>query len=215
MTTEINEDTLKKTGCDAVEYAKTIAITSDADFNKAGEALVRIKRRIKEVADFFSPMKQAADRAKREILDKERSVLAPFETAKQIISSAVQLYNDELNRVAAEKFKADRAAALKIAEDARIAEAVAAEQRGDNVMAERLVTVPVVPAAVPHPRTAPKVAGLSFRTEWRFEITDSAIVPPEFKVVDESLVRAAVKQQKEACKIPGIRVWSEQVPVGR
>jgi len=60
----------------------------------------------------------------------------------------------------------------------------------------------------------PKVAGVSLREHWLFEVTDAALVPREYLIVDERLVRADVTGSKGTKEIPGVRVWSELRPQG-
>lgn len=54
-------------------------------------------------------------------------------------------------------------------------------------------------------------AGLTkFRTEKRFEVEDFAKLPDEYKVANETAIRAAMKNGTE---VPGVRYFEEQVPV--
>jgi len=61
---------------------------------------------------------------------------------------------------------------------------------------------------------APKISGLSFRTNWKFEILDERKLPREFLKADEAAIRAHVSENKDKAKIPGVRIYSEETPVG-
>lgn len=51
-----------------------------------------------------------------------------------------------------------------------------------------------------------EVQGLSFRQAWDFEIVDISQVPPQFLMVNEAAVKAAIRGAKGRIEIPGIRV---------
>ena len=59
---------------------------------------------------------------------------------------------------------------------------------------------------------APKVtrteAGSSSQRKiWTFEITDEKAVPAEYRIIDEQLIKDAIKQG--ARSIPGVRIFEE------
>lgn len=120
------------------------------------------------------------------------------------------------------------AAERKAEEDRRVAAAAKAKAEGDAAEAARIAALPppVVVAAVAAPvavlppapviqrtvvqSSTPKVAGVSTKTVWLFEVTDQAAVPREFLMVDERRIREFVQTLKESAKIPGVRIYSEQ-----
>lgn len=53
------------------------------------------------------------------------------------------------------------------------------------------------------------VGSASFKKVWDFQITDENLIPREYLMVDESKIRKAVKEQKENCKIAGVRVFED------
>ena len=80
----------------------------------------------------------------------------------------------------------------------------AAEKVEDLQLREAMVVAPVVD------REAPKVAGIATREVWRFEVTDPALVPREYLVVDESKIGKVVRALKGDAVIAGVRVYSER-----
>ena len=102
------------------------------------------------------------------------------------------------------------AAAGRAAEAAKLAaRAVSTEERSaakveDLHLREAMVVAPVID------REPPKVAGVATREVWKFEITDPARVPDQYKVVDEARVRKVVQALKADANIPGVRVYSER-----
>lgn len=53
-------------------------------------------------------------------------------------------------------------------------------------------------------------ANVSFRTVWKFEVTKPEHVPIGYLTVNEKAISAAVKDGER--EIPGVRIWSEEVP---
>lgn len=60
-----------------------------------------------------------------------------------------------------------------------------------------------------HPE-APKLEGVFFPDEWTYEIVDASSIPGEYRKIDESKIRDAVKALKESTDIPGVRVFSQK-----
>ena len=100
---------------------------------------------------------------------------------------------------------AGRAAdAAKLAAKAEKVEERAAEKVEDLQLREAMVVAPVIE------REAPKVAGIATREVWRFEVTDPALVPREYLVVDEAKIGKVVRALKGDTAIAGVRVYSER-----
>lgn len=49
------------------------------------------------------------------------------------------------------------------------------------------------------------------RTEWKWRVVDPALVPDQYKVIDDKAVTQVVKGLKERTQIPGIKVFSVTV----
>lgn len=56
------------------------------------------------------------------------------------------------------------------------------------------------------------VGQVSFKTVRKFELVDIKLVPHEYLEVNDTLVRAALKENKE---LPGLRYFNEEVPINR
>jgi ATPase subunit of ABC transporter with duplicated ATPase domains len=118
-------------------------------------------------------------------------------------------WSDEQDRIQREAQRRANDAAAK--EQARLQEiADRAAAKGHTTKAEQFeeralaVTAPIVTTE------APKVAGVSFREVWDFEITDEDLIPREYLVVDETKIRRVVTALKGDAKIPGVRVFKQK-----
>ena len=71
--------------------------------------------------------------------------------------------------------------------------------------------------AVPTPVFAPppKPKDAYFREEWRYEVVNTALVPPEYWVIDHQALARVVKAMKGTKEIPGIRQFQEKITVSK
>jgi hypothetical protein len=61
------------------------------------------------------------------------------------------------------------------------------------------------------PKTTPKIqGGPTYRTVWKFKITNASKVPDQYKIVDEVKVGQVVRALKKQTNIPGIEVYEER-----
>jgi hypothetical protein len=127
--------------------------------------------------------------------------------------------NGMLTKAIADKAKTEQ-------EERFLREAIRREQEGDKETADLIVNaaqelpppdlpappVPVIaPEVVVVPSEVPKVQGLSFRTDWKWEVVDVSLIPREYMMVNEVAINGVVRALKDKTNIPGIRVYAEQV----
>jgi hypothetical protein len=111
-------------------------------------------------------------------------------------------------------------------------EAKLLEKQGQKEMAAAVRQTPVSAPAVSLPSIVPVVQGLTYSTAWKWRIAGctgadggrkdkdarkraAALVPREFLDLDDAAITSRVTNMKSLAKIPGIEVYSEQVPVRR
>jgi hypothetical protein len=198
---------------DMVGHASMLTVKDDASFKAGGEMLLEIKRIAKTVDDRFKEPVSLANKAHKALTALRDSVLSPFGQAESMIKRKLGTYQEEVERRRREEDERNRREAQAKAEAERMAKAEKEMDRGDLKAAEKTLAAPLAPVVTrvetPEP---PKMAGLSFRDEWKFEITDPDLIPREYLMVDESKLRKVVKALgKTAANIPGIRVFSEKV----
>jgi hypothetical protein len=242
MSVAIAPETLDREGGELVVQVQTVAVTDDASFERAGELLKTVKAYLARVADVFNPMVKAAHDAHKAVLDQRKKVEAHALEAEKLLKEQMGAYQrgverkrreaeearrreqERLEREERERVEAERRRLEKEEEDRRVAAAAEAEQRGDGEGARKLIEEPVVvtaPAprpvfAPPAPVTAPpKVAGVSFREEWTYEIVNAWAVPAEYLMVDEKKLAAVVRAMGASCRIPGIRTFTRTITSAR
>ena len=201
------------------DRARALAVTTDEQYVAAGEFLKGAKATAAQVKAVFDPIVAKAHEAHKTATAARSQMLQPIEEAERIVKGAMVKFVDqrEAERRAAERKAADEA--LRKAEEERIARAVELEAEGKSAEAEveiarPLVAAPVAPVAIAAP---PKVAGVSTKKVWRFEIVDVSAIKREFMVPNETAIRKAVESLNEgaAAVVGGIRVYQETVIAGQ
>lgn len=140
---------------------------------------------------------EAARKAAAELQDKLRREAE--EVNRQAREEAASIAEGE-----ARKRKASEAE-IEAARQAAEAEAKLHEIEAPTVVAQ------VIPETQKAVRT--ETASAHQRKVWSFEVLDATLVPVEFKIVDQALIRDAVKMGTRS--IPGVRIFEETKTVFR
>lgn len=158
---------------------------------------------------------QPIDAEKRRIMDAYRPALDALAEADSLLTSVTGKWSREQEMA---RRKAEAEAAAKAERERQRAEAKAEQYReqGREAKAEeweskaRFTPAPVVPSNIP------KVAGVSTRKVWRFEVVDKTKLPMTFLVPNEKAIQALVDSLKDDHGLgDAIRVWTEEVAVTR
>jgi hypothetical protein len=215
-----------------VAQAKALQITDDATFVRAGEFLKGIVALRKKITDTFDDPKKKAHEAHKAITKAEKDQLEPVLSAESLVKGRVADYQREQDRKRREEqarlqriADEEAAARRKADEDARLEAAAKLEAEGKTAEAERVVAQaiaePVRPAPVIHlPTAAPKVAGVQTKSVWKVEVTDkqalARYIVDNWALLGHMLdingpaLNDMAKRQKEACTLPGVRVFEDQ-----
>lgn len=187
-----------------------LVVTSDADLEAAAAQLRDVKALQKDADAAQKAVTQPLEQQKKAAIAWFRDrIVSKLEGAESRLKRGILAYQQEQERIRREQQRAAEEAARKERErlerQAAKAEAAGKADKAEE-LAERAQTVvaPVVDTA------PPKVAGVSTREVWRFEITDPAALPREYLVPDEKKIGAVVRALKGDAVIPGVRVYAEQ-----
>lgn len=185
------------------------AVVTAADYQVAGEELKRVKDAQKKLDELRRGMTRPLDAAKKAIMDFFRGPEEKLARAEAGIKRAMLTYSEAEEKKRREAQARAEEAARKERErlEAQAAKAAAAGKVEKAAILEQAAAATVAPIAVPEPA---KVAGVSMREVWKFEVVDPAAVPREFLVVDEKKIGAIVKALKGDTNIAGIRVYVEK-----
>jgi septal ring factor EnvC (AmiA/AmiB activator) len=159
--------------------------------------------------DTLKELEDARTAAVKPLNDEVRTINAAYKP----LTSALEAGIDRLKAKIAAYRAAARAAAeaaAKLAQEQR----AALEQKAQEAAAAGLPIPPIiteVPQAAPAKRVEGTIGTSSGRETWAFEVEDPAIVPRQYMVVDEKLIRAAVAVGVRA--IPGVRIFQKETVV--
>jgi len=205
------------------DIVKGIVIANDDQLYKGNQILLKIRDKQKEVNDVFDPMIKRAHEAHKEIIAQKKKFQVPLEEAEQYLKHQIAPYlaeKERIRREVEEKIRREREEAEKKARDEenrKLQEALEAEEEGRTEDAYKIideVKQKPSPAITPIPEKT-KLEGTSLRTIWRWEMTDKDKIPREYLKVDEQKISAVVRALKGATRIPGIRVYSEDIVASR
>ena len=152
--------------------------------------------------------------------------LAPIENALVYANKALGDYLDVKEKIAAREQLQLQALAKAREEEERLQLAALAEQAGDKELAEEIINTPAPEPTVVVAKDVPKVEGLSYREDWKFEVTDWKLVPARYHRMMQNTkgewhchvmqdIGAEVSRLKQTTAILGVRVYSVKVPIGR
>lgn len=199
--------------------ARAIDVQTDDQYLFAGEFLKGTKAMAAKVKAVFDPIVSKAHEAHKTATTARAQMLSPIEEAERIVKGAMVKFVD---RREAERRDAERKAAEEAqrrAEEERITRAVELDAQGKTAEAEIEIARPVVPVPVAPvvAQAPPKMAGVSTKKVWRFEITDANAIKREFLIPNETAIRKAVDSLNEgaAAVVGGIRVYQETIIAGQ
>lgn len=189
-------------------------VTTTEQNEQAADDLATIKARAKELDALRKSMTKPLDDAKAKIMDFFRSPTEKLAAAEKAVKAAMSAYYvEEQRKVEAQRREQQRQldelnAKKKAALEAEAREAL---QSGDETAAlSALVEVERLPQEIKKIEP-PKPAGVSFRSVWKWKVTDFAKLSDTLKMPNEKAINALVSSVKGAQQIDGIEVWEEKV----
>jgi len=215
-----NIEVVEQKALSTIEQANAIKITTPAIYQLAADFLKTIKAAQREVKETFDPIVDKAYAAHKEAVAQRDKYYKPLVAAEGQVKTKLADWDCEQRRIAeAEQRRLQAEADEKARKEREKLEAQAAKaaEKGKTEKAEALQqqAAEVVAFAPQVEVNVPKVDGISYRTDWDIEITNSLEVPREWCVPDEKAIRAFAKATKGTKTLAGIRIFSKQVVSSR
>lgn len=183
------------------------------------------KDAVAKKARYYNPVDGAVRTAKQ--------LMSTWDAEQERIRRAEEARLAEIARKEEERRRNEELARLEAerkAEEERLMEAAqAAEAAGDKETAESLTAAavqtteeakqeaaaiqaePVYIAPVVLPKATPKLqGGPTYRTIWKYRITDPLMIPRQFLVPDEKTIGAVVRSSQGRVNIPGVQPYEER-----
>ncbi len=182
-----------------LEYAESRVITTADDLNGATDDLSIIAK-LKKVMeakrkDYLEPLKTQMDaiRATYEYL------MEPIISADKITRDKMLAYNAEQDRIRREQEEIN----------AKRLEAAQQEMKLNGELSEPVNLVEVQAKAPTTTKTDMGLAGQ--RDNWGYEVTDFALLPDDYKMVDTTTLDAVAKKNHDKKQIPGVRFFNKPI----
>ena len=197
--------------------SQKLTITDDKSYTAAGALLVRAKAGQKKVDEFFGPTVRATNAAHQTALAAFNFLMAPLKAGERHLKNEIRDYLHKLKLIQARKQREIEAAARKIAEAERAAEAKALKDAGEAEAAKAVAAAPVVVHRAVAPEL-PATPGVSDREIWKAEVFDIVALCKAIgadkvssdcvKVVQKPL-NAMASSLKLNMNVPGVRAFCE------
>jgi flagellar biosynthesis GTPase FlhF len=203
-------DAFFKPPLDFLRSAEQIVKGKLTDYDRQQEQLrIAEQRRLDEEA------RKERERKEAEAREVERKAREKAESERKAADEARKAEERARREADEAKARGDREAAEAAEKQARAAakEAAKLDTRAERTEAageEKAATLQAAAHSVVAPviqREPPKIAGLTRREDWKFEVTDPSKVPREYLMVDEQKIGKVVKALKKETVIAGVRVY--------
>ena len=193
------------------QVVKVTTVENDNQLELSGNLQRDISKHVKELGRDRLDLTRQIDTVKKSIMDQEKAMVKGLSEQLRRLS---YLNSGYATRVAAaaeaerQRIEAERrAAADRIFEAEQARQAEASNAFGEDVTFVEKGWAPEPEPVEPLPPSKPRTSGVSFVENWQFRITDSAKIPREYLMVDESKIRKIVKALKAGTSIPGVEVF--------
>lgn len=206
------------------DQARALTIHDVDTYAQGCALLLGIKDLRKKIAETFDPHVRRAHEAHKALVKEKADAEAPLTEAERILKGALTTYDQEQERIRRDEQRKKDEEARQEAERLALEQAAALELEGhatgDEAMvaeAHAIIAAPIAPVPMaPVQKATPKVSGISMRKTWGFRIVNPALVPNQYRVIDEAKIRGVVRSLGQAANIPGVEVYEETtVAAGR
>lgn len=191
-----------------IEASKDVKIVDATMYAAAGERLKELSAAEKRIEDMRKSLKAPILAAGKAIDAFFGAPIERIATARNSIKRSLLTYQQEEERKRRELEARAQEEARKQAEKLQ-KQADAAAAKGKTEKAEALQVAAasvIVPVIAP---TTPKLAGVSNRETWHYEVEDFSKLPREWTMPDDKKLGAYVRSMKSETNIPGVRVFSK------
>jgi hypothetical protein len=211
----VSNPTADEVKADALAWpdrARALVITNEPTYIEAGTLLKGIKGLRAKIADVFDKHISAAFQAHRALVKEKADAEAPLTEAEGIIKRSLVAFSEEQERIRREEQRRLEDLARKQAEEQALAEAQALEAAGATAEAQQVIEEA---AAAPAPvvmveSSTPKMAGISYRSTWKWRTVNEKLIPREYLTVDTVKIGGVVRALKGATNIPGVQAYEDK-----
>ena len=201
-----------------------VKITTPEEAQGAVDQTRQIKALGKQIEDYRKSITDPMRAEIAAIMDTFRPAMEFLAKVETVLKGSITTYQQEQARIAAaaaaearRQEDADRVrqAQEQAAAEALLVKAEEAAQAGDTATAEALEAqamaaqesaAPISTYVAP---VAEKPRGAAMRKVWKARVIDPALVPDQFKTINEKALDAYAKAMKQDAKVPGVEFFAE------
>jgi hypothetical protein len=205
----VNTAAIEKRQTTIVETANALVVDSPESLVSGEQMAVDIKAAIKTLHEELDPGIDKANKLHKHLTGQRKKYKDPLTAALGIAVGKTSTYRQEEDRKRREEEARLRAAAMKEAEEARLAEAEQLEKAGREIEAQAVLDEPVKPPPVVLPQTLEKPKGLSYSTTWEAEVVEISLVPRQYLMANMPMLNAMARSSKGQATIPGVKFRSK------
>lgn len=189
--------------------AQALVITTNEEYEAAGAFITGLKALEKEIDTIFDPIRVKAHSAWKETVAQQQNAKAPLVKARAIVNPRLADWRNEQERIRKIEEERLQREAEKRAEEERFARAEEAEKAGQKEEAGAILDEPDFVPPVILPKATPKLAGVSFKKNWKYQVLNEMLVPREFLTVDTVKLGQYARSFKAQAKVSGVRFYVE------
>ena len=194
-----------------------ITINNEEDNIKAGNFLKQIKPVIKNIKEYWKPLKESAKKAHSDLCAREKTMLEPLEQAETQIKAKMSNYiaeqeekarreQEALRKAQQEEALRQLAEAEKLKAEGKEMEAQIQEEMAYAIDEVKTVVTPSIQ----------KQEGISYMTDYDIGIIDANKVPTyingiEIRPIDVQAIKKLVKMYKGNIQIDGIKITEKKI----
>lgn len=210
-----------------LEEAHLVQVRDVTEYEYAVGFVRRLRLRLKDVQEFFEPMRKSTHAAWKSVTSRTAEVARPIEDAISVVETELSAYQTEQARLAREAAAEERRQAAEEAERQRAEAFDKAVEEGDEEKAEAILGqagAPVassaaVSAAEQLEMAAPKQKGTVVREVWTGEVVDlgeflraviEGAAPTHLIEVNQSALDKLAQQTKGTMAIAGVEFRSTE-----
>jgi hypothetical protein len=222
------EDQIVQRQASIADRAKSIEVRDKVTAETAAEVRNAARQLLKQIDETFDPLiKQAHDHHKALLATKKKHADPINVEIINPLNAKLLDYNRRVDKERQEEQARLQEIAKKDQEDRRVNEARELKARGDHEAADQVIEDAITETAPVVQVQKEKIAGVTFRDVWRWEITDVAKIPTNYLSVEVdtetgcktristagigAIVRAVKHEARVMAMIPGIKVWKDTV----
>jgi len=192
------------------DWSNQIQVNSVESRDSAIEMIQQVKTRKSEIVEFFKDMKDKAREAWKGIVAKEKSYTDILDEVESLAKRKVIAYNtavaeiarkerERLQAIEDKKARVERERLEKEAENLKSPELKQQRlEEAESVQSNQIV----LPVA-----TVPK--GTSTRQNWKYRVMDFTLIPREYMIHNDAMLKSIARSTKGASTIPGIEFYPE------